>query len=300
MRRFSRTLFAILLAAAAGLSISPFAGCRAIRQHVESRSGIHSRKLSRMGLEAMHQQRWGAAEEHFAAALDLDDSDDRAHWGMAETLWQRGEREKAIEHMEQAVRLSAAEPELLIRLGRMYLDVGRITEAQERSDEALVSGREYASAWALQGDVMAATANDSQALSAYHRALAVQPNYPDVQIAIADLYRRQGRYDRLLATLDRLQDDMELTGCPIRVQQLRGIAMKELGRPREAADCFMAVCQCNPNDPQNLLMLAEAELEAGNTPAARHALELALQIDQHCSGAEAIVARLQQAEQGRF
>lgn len=269
-------------------------GCRAIRQQVGSRSEIASRKFSRLGLEAMHQNRWSTAEEHFAAALELDDNDDRAQMGMAEALWHRGERESAIQHMEQAVLLSASEPQLLNRLGRMYFEVGRIEDAEQKVDEALLAGRDLAEAWALHGDCLASRNRDEEALAAYHRALVLRPNYAEVQLSIAEVYRRSERFDRLLATLDRLQEDIEPTNCPIQVQHLRGIAMKELGRPREAANCFLAVARCNPNDPNNLLLLAEAELEAGDVAAARVALEKALQIDPTCQGAEVLVARLQE------
>ncbi len=246
-----------------------------------------------MGLEAMHQNRWSTAEEHFAAALELDDTDDRAQMGMAEALWHRGERETAIQHMEQAVLLSASEPQLLIRLGRMYLDVGRLEDAEQKVDESLLTGRDLAEAWALHGDCLAGRNRDEEALAAYHRALVLRPNYAEVQLAIAEVYRRSERYDRLLATLDRLQEDIEPTSCPIQVQHLRGIAMKELGRPREAANCFLAVARCNPDDPQNLLLLAEAEFDAGDLSAARIALEKALRLDPSCHGADILVARLQ-------
>jgi len=268
------------------------AGCSSIRAKVENRSEIAPRKLSRLGLEAIHQGRWSAAEENFAAALKLDETDDRAHLGMAETLWHRGQRPQAIEHMQRAVQLSAAQPDLVVRLGRMYLESGNPAAAREQSNEALMCGRELAATWALHGDVLAAEGDDQGALAAYHRALVLQPHYPQVQIAVAEVYQRLGRYDRLLATLDRLQDGVDPSNCPVRAQLLRGLAMKQLGRPREAADCFLHVAQSFPHDTENLILLAESELECGNHDAARKALDRALSIDAQCPGSHAILARL--------
>lgn len=269
-------------------------GCRAIRQHVESRQSIAARKLSREGLEAMHHESWEEAEAAFTGALVLNQADDRAHSGLAEVLWERGEREKAIEHMEQAVRLSGAEPQLTVRMGRMYYDVGRIEEAQKKSDEALVGGgRDLPAAWALRGDVLSARGSDDEALACYHRALVLQPDYPAVQIAIADVYHRHGRYDRLLATLDRLRDNVDADACPSKVHVLRGMAMMQLGRPREAADLFRSVCEHIPDDPDILMRLAEAEYEAGDIAASRQALGRVFQLDPNSDEGRALVTQIE-------
>lgn len=289
-KALSRLLIATLLLAVSLTSL----GCRAIRQHVESRQSIAARKLSREGLEAMHHEKWEDAEEAFTGALALNQADDRAHSGLAEVLWERGEREKAIEHMEQAVRLSGAEPQLTVRMGRMYYDVGRIEDAQKKSDEALVGGgRELANAWALHGDVLAARGSDDDALACYHRALVLQPDYPAVQIAIADVYHRHGRYDRLLATLDRLRDNVEADACPARVHVLRGMAMMQLGRPREAADLFRSVCEHMPDNPDIVMRLAEAEYEAGDIAASRQALGRVFQLDPNNEEGRALVTQIE-------
>lgn len=273
-------------------------GCRAIREHVENRQSIAARKLSREGLEAMHLSQWEDAEESFKSALALNLADDRAHAGLAEVLWQRGEQEKAIEHMEQAVRLSGAEPQLTVRMGRMYYDTGRIEDAQKKAEEALVGGgRDLADAWALNGDVMAARGSDDRALACYHQALVLQSDFPAVQVAIADLYLRHGRYDRSLATLDRLRDNVAPSDCPAKVHLLRGVAMMHLGRPREAADLFRAVCQNLPDDPNILMRLAEAEYEAGDIAASRQALGRVFQLDPSNQEGLALVAQIESQQQ---
>lgn len=245
----------------------------------------------------MHEGRWGAAEELFASALVFSQLDDRAHWGMADALWLRGEQTKAIEHMEQAVRLSGSDPQLVVRLGRMYFDVGRLDDAEKQSEEALASGRSLPEAWRLRGDVLASRGLDAEALAAFHRALALRTDYAEVQLAIAELYHRQHRYDRLLATLDRLRDKVAADSCPIRVDLLRGLAMGELGRPREAADCFAAAAARNPDDAEVLMQLAEAEFEAGDLTAARLALRRVLQIDPQSVPAAVLTARLENQQQ---
>jgi len=270
-------------------------GCRSIRAGAESRQSIAARRLSRQGLEAMHHGNWEDAEELFAGALDLNHADDRANWGMAETLWRRGEREQAVEFMNAAVRQSGSHPELLVRLGRMHFEQGELAEAQARCGEALQVGRELPGTWALHGDCLKQQGQSDAALAAYHRALALQPDFPEVQIQAAELYRQQGRYDRLLATLDRLRDSTGDAACPARVHMLRGIAMRQLGRPDEAAECFALVARLTPGDPDVHLQIASLALESRKYEAARLATLAALELDPQSSLGKELGIQIEQS-----
>jgi Tfp pilus assembly protein PilF len=268
--------FVCLLLAVATIACS---GCRAIRRIGDSRQSIAARRLSGQGFQAMHDGQWEIAETLFADALDVSKSDDRAHWGLAEAYWKRGERELAVQQMEQAVRLSADDPAFVQRLGRMYLEIGRLPEADTHSQSALHSERDSPAAWALRGDCLKAAGKHDKALAAYHRALALQPDYPEVQIQSAEIYRTQERYDRLLATLDRLQDGTGVDNAPARVDILKGIAMRQLGRGEEAEQCFVRATRKDPNNSAPLLELASLAMEGGDVSAAHQSLAAALQLN---------------------
>lgn len=251
-------------------------GCRAIGRFGDSRQSIAARRLSGQGFQAMHDGQWEIAEKLFINALDVSKADDRAHWGLAESYWKRGDLDLAVGHMEQAVRLSAGDPKFVQRLGRMYLELGRLEEAETHSLWALESTRDSAQAWALRGDCLKAVGKLEDALAAYHRALALQPDYADVQLQAAEIYQSQRRFDRLLATLDRLQDDVGVDDAPSRVDLLQGIAMKELGRTEEARRCFARASAKDSQDATPHLQLAELEMERGEIAAARDSLDMAM------------------------
>ncbi len=254
-------------------------GCRAISRIGESRQSIDARRLSRQGLQAMHEGNWATAENLFSNALKLSSSDDRAHRGLAESYWQRDQKNAAIKHMEDAVRLSGNDPKLVQRLGRMYFQVGRIKDAQQQSLVALDAERYSAEVWALRGDCLNSQGNYDEALAAYHRALALQPDFPDVQIQAAEIYRVEGRYDRLLATLDRLEEGLGGIEIPVRVDMLRGIAMRQLGQPDEARRCFAAAATKDPSNADAHLQIAALELDIGDVQAARESVDVAMKID---------------------
>jgi len=288
-------LAAAALVVLSGLSFT--CGCRAISRYGESRQTIAARRLSRQGLEAMHAGQWDVAEGLFSGALEITAADDRAHWGLAESLWQRGERDAALNHMEQAVRLSASDPRLMRRLARMYLDLGRVAEAERETLAALEADRESAEVWALRGDCLVNRGDHVGALAAYHRALAIQPDYAEVQIQAAELYRILGRYDRLLATIDRLQDSLGADDlCPVRGHMLRGIALRQLDRPVEAQQCFAEASRGAPLDAEPHVNLAELHLSQGDLGAARQSLEQARQLGSTSQLSLDLSHQIQEAE----
>ena len=252
----------------------------------DSRQSVAARRLSREGLTAARQGNWQSAELLFSEALDVSSNSDAAHRGLAETLWQRGQTEDAIKHLKQAVQLSAGDPKHLQRLGRMYLELGRVNEAARQCEIALQSERNWSALWALHGDCEAAQGRPETALAAYHRALSLQPDYPYVQIQAAELYHQQGRHDRLLATLDRLgpgeaTDNRQTDGVLVagRADWLRGLAMRKLGRHDEATQYLVAAAQKNPADVSARLQLASEAIAAGQTSDAQAWLSQAIEID---------------------
>ena len=250
-------------------------GCRAITSFGDSGQALTARRLSGQGFQAMHDGNWESAEELFLEALEISDGDDRAHWGLAESYWKRHDQDLAIEQMERAVQLSAGDPKLVQRLGRMYLEVGRVPEAERHSNWALETDRNSAEAWALRADCFRAAQELNSALAAYHRALALRPDFADVQIKTAEIYLSQARHDRVLATLDRVQDETGLTECPAEVDLLRGIAMRELGRFEDARRCFARATEKDPDDATPHLQLAELALLQGRKKDAALAVEKA-------------------------
>lgn len=227
----------------------------------------------------MHDGRWEVAETLFTDALEISQADDRAHWGLAESYWNRGDKELAAQQMEQAVRLSAGDPRFVGRLGEMYLDLGRLAEAEQHSQMALSGTRDSPEAWRLRGDCLRAAGQEDQALGAYHRALALQPDFPAVQLQAADIYRSQERFDRLLATLDQLEDSMGADKTPSRADLLQGIALRKMGRGAAAKRSFVRAGQKDPADAAPHLELAMLALEDGDMISADQFVQTALAID---------------------
>ncbi len=287
----AQTKLALILLATA------LCGCASLARSRTDANVVSARQLSLRGVNAAQQGQLREAEVFFSRASEMCPLDEKIRQHYAETLWQLGSFDQAVAHMEEAVRLSGGNAELAVRLGDMYLARGDLQRAALQADAAIQANRQLASAWALQGDVLRGQGRDDEALASYHRALSHQSHYPRVQLAAADLYARQKRPARALATLRTLADGYPSGETPQEVFVLQGLALKELGRYEAAAETLaLAANQAAPST-ELLLRLAEAQWLAGDAGHARLTLQSAITQSSNEPVADAVLAQLNTLKQ---
>lgn len=263
-------------AASLMLLIATFGGCASLARNRTDQSVVSARQLSLRGINAAQQGQLREAEVYFSRASELCPLDERIRFHYAETLWQLGSHQEAVTHMEEAVRLSGGNVDLVVRLGDMYLASGDLPRAAQQADAAIRANRQSAAAWALRGDVLRGMGNDDEALASYHRAMSYQTHYPRVQLATADIYGRQKRYARALATLRTLADGYPSGETPQQVLMMQGLALRGLGRYEAAADAMSLAAKQGPPNTEILACLAETQWLAGDAANARLTLQSAL------------------------
>jgi tetratricopeptide (TPR) repeat protein len=258
------------------LAISGLLGCATFSRKKIDPDVVSGRQLSLQGMDAMRRGRLDEASSLLGQATDLCPMDERMRCHYAQTLWDLGQQEKAIEHMEQAVQLSGGDAELLVLLGDMYFARGDLSGASRQADMAIARNRQLACAWALRGDVLRRQDREDQALADYHRALSFQRSYPRVQMAVAEIYRAQCRYMRALATLRCLADGYAGNDRPQGVLFLEGLVLKDLGRYEEAVQSLSAAAKSGQPSRELLYHFAEAQMLAGDAGNARLTAEQGL------------------------
>ena len=222
-------------------------GCRNFVQRKSNSQLVAARQLSLRGADALQRSRQEDAEVLFSEALQKSPLDERAHWGYATTLWKRGDRQRAIVHMREALRLSGKNPEYAIRLGEMNLEMGDQKSARESALSVLSANRNYAEAWALLGDTHQFERDWPASLECYHRALLIRSDYPRMQMSVAEIYRHTGRPQRALAALDRMTDLRSTASTDPEVLLIRGQALADLNRPQEAAESLAMASERMPS-----------------------------------------------------
>lgn len=257
-----------VLAAATFFGLFACCGCSALHRKPIAENMVASRQIALQGLNAKHLGNWTQAEASFRSALEVCPDHDRAHAGYAEALWQRGEWELALNHMQEAVRLSGGEPDLLVQLGKMHLDKGEYAAARHRIDQALAVRRDLPAAWKLRGDILRENGEIDEALGCYHRVLQLEVDHLDTQLAIADLYLAQNRAQRSLATLERAAERYVASQPPAQIGWRKGIAQKALGRYQDAIASFQAA-RGAVSQSEWAIALSEVQMLAGDLSAAR-------------------------------
>lgn len=239
-------------------------GCHTFRRQPVERDVAASRQLSLQGLEAMQGGRSDEAEELFSQAVKACPRDDRARKRYADALLARGAIDEAIVQMEHAIRLSGDDPILRVELGEIYLMRGDLEYADRLAKETLRDNNQLASAWALQGKVNQRRGDLDEALAAFHRSLSYREHDPELQVQIAQIYRQQSRPLRAYSTLQRLARETPPEEMSADLYALQGLALKELGRHRQAAVHLRDAIALDPNSSELYYHLAETLLLDGD------------------------------------
>jgi tetratricopeptide (TPR) repeat protein len=255
-------------------------GCNALRQRrVQQVAHSTARQFSLRGFDALQAQKYDDAEALFSESLRHSPNDERAHWGLAEVLYQRGDRQTAAKHMQEAAKVSGNNPEMSVRLGQMHIDAGRVVEAIQQADLALSIDWQHAGAWELKGRALERAGKNREAMEAYHRALMSQPNNALVQLALAALYQREGKPQRALATLERLSDSQNNQYCCASAYLIKGAALASLGQTEESRACLVEAGQLtDAQDPHSFIQLAQLQAQNGDLADARSCLGRALNL----------------------
>lgn len=275
----------LLAACAAG-------GCATFSQQPVASNVVRCREQCQAGLSAARHGREANAEAMFASAVESCPADERARRLYAESLWSSGASAEALAQMAEAVRLSGGEPDLLVRLGEMQLARGDVDGAAKQAARAIAASPNMAPAWALEGDVLLERGAFDLALSRYHRALSYQSQFPRVQFAVAEIYARQGRNTRALATLAALANQYEPDRCPQRLHVMKGRALRALKRYPEAAGEFSLAVKAAPPTPDLLFELAQTLADSGEATAARMTAEQALSLQPRHANSRRLLAQL--------
>jgi tetratricopeptide (TPR) repeat protein len=268
-------------------------GCRTFCPRSLEQNVVDARSSSLQGLDAMQRGRWADAEQSFAAAVKSCPVDERAQACYADALWHQGSSEQALVHMQEAARLSGNDPQRLVQLGDMHLAMQQLDHAVHCADQAIAKNNRLACAWALRGNIRLAQGRHDDALAAYHRCLALGDHQPQVQLAIAKIYRQQGRPQRALATLGSLTEQYAPGEPPIDVVVLHGTVLQDLQRHREAVQQFAQAVSRGSASGDLLCQLAQSQLQSGDASGAEASIAAALQREPQHVAALGLQAELQ-------
>lgn len=250
------------------------------------------REYSCQGVTALECGDSQQAERLLRRAVESSPNDADARRHLAEALWASGDRQHAIEHLSAAVSQEPHHAPTLCRLGQMEAASGAWTQAIGRAQQALHQDPRLAAAWALRGRGRLETGDPVGGRGDLLRALEYAPNDRTVLTDLATLYAQQGRAERWLATVHRLQETYPHGESPSATYIMEADAYASLGRLNDAAERLQEAAARGPVDATFLHRLAVAEEACGRSTAAIAAAQRALSVDQSHLPSQQLLAKL--------
>ncbi len=217
-----------------------------------------------------------AAAAHFARASELMPALARPWflWGLA--LERAGQREQAIAHYREAIKLDARNFDLQFALARALLAENRPAEAEAAFRTALELKPGSAPARLGLAESLIAQEKLEAAAAALTVYLAAEPDDQSSRRQLAAAYLDLGHFAEALAELDRLAAAGQADAT---LHKLRAAALMGLQRNDEALASLEQAADLEPADAEVQARLGRLYLQRRNYTAAERALRRALELN---------------------
>jgi tetratricopeptide (TPR) repeat protein len=218
------------------------------------------------------------------SVLDVQPENVVAQASIAEALDQRGRREEAMEHMQQALSIAPDSYITQHQMGTMLLVRGRIAEAIPHFERVVQLKPKSASALNNLAFALNAAGQTPQAMQLYDEALKLEPNYVEAHTNLATALANQGKLDEALAHYAlavRMQPD--LAGAHKSI----GIILINTGRLPDAIEHLETAARLEP-DIDTYARLAIAYANSQRVDKALASIDQALELARATGQSELI------------
>jgi tetratricopeptide (TPR) repeat protein len=209
------------------------------------------------------QNQLDRARDEFQRARDLAPRFDQPLLGLAQVELLKGRPGDALEYLEAALELVAApQPALFTRVAQVYLKAKQQKRGLDFLGRLELTGRPEAFRLAALGILHEGSGDADQALTAYRRALEIDPSVERALYGAYVLLRKRGELEALA---DLLEKSLSVESIPVAVRAANWLALtRELqGRRPEARAILSAALAKAPDDTMTLINLGSMLLRDG-------------------------------------
>lgn len=237
-----------------------------------------------VGVILMAAEYPAAAEASLRNAQALARTDPRWPYYLGQFHVARGERAKASEFFERALKLRATDLPTLVQLGETYLDEGRPEDAERVFTQALALQPKLPVALAGLGRAVMARGDAARAAEYLERALTIEPEATSLHYPLAMAYRSLGDLKKADAHLRQrgggeptlfdplMQEYAGLLESALAYQN-RGLEALQTADFAAAAAHFRRGLELEPKNPALGHMLGTALHQLGEVDAAKRQFE---------------------------
>lgn len=234
--------------------------------------------------------------EPAAAALrnaeELDASDPRWPYYLADLATQEGDYGGAASALDRALALDRRNLSALIRRGHASFELGRLDDAERDYSSVLERVPGQSAALYGLGRVSYERREFDQAVEHLQAALHDQPEGSVIHHHLGLALRQLGRRDEATTHLqqnqhrtvtfpDPLRDLVDRLNASAEAHYFRGTSALRRGDARAALDAFLLALEAKPDRARNVYSAGLAQIELGNKQAAEKRMRQALALNEH-------------------
>lgn len=127
------------------------------------------------------------AEQQYARSFGLDPTDPYGHADFANLLSDKGEQERAMKQMDEAIKRAPNTAALHVDMGWMAEASGDLAKAGDEFSQAVRLSPQHAGLWAHLGHILEREGKSDEALQAYEKAISLDPDVDDVRARLLKL-----------------------------------------------------------------------------------------------------------------
>ena len=202
--------------------------------------------------------------------------DAEAQYLMGSALYQLGDIENALAHLQEALRLSPDHLMVLRRLALVYSDLGLTDRAMQTYEKALEIHPEDATLLTNYGFLLRQTGNPGQALELFRRVESLDPDAPELNNNIGLTLLMMGQHGR---AIEAFKKALEITPNDAQAWYNLGVTYLMLRRMEDAEEQFREAIRRNPDHAAAHSNLGNIYQNTGRLNQAEEELRLALILD---------------------
>jgi len=222
-------------------------------------------QLSR-GLEQLTKGDFAAAEKFFNESIRLDSTQVEVRLLLAEIHLRQGRLDDAEALVRKAMAIKPNAPNILVALGNVLLLKKDSVQAEEMYRKALAINKDHVPAHLGLGELYLKFLNKPQeAITAYGRAVEINPKLPSARLALGSAYAATGQIDKAIA---EFQVAAKL--APTDPQAPHAIGRLQVGQKKldQAVSSFSAALSTNAFYMPALIDRADVLVELGRNQEA--------------------------------
>jgi len=229
-----------------------------------------------IGILKMREGDYDQAIEYLSKATEILPDMASAYRSLAMVYLKRNQLEEARSAIEQALRFAPFIEDGYNLLATIEHKRGNFDQAEKLFKRELELHPDNWRAWVNLGTLMDDRENPEAAASAYEHALSINPDDADIALALASIYAKLGKMDRVREIVDRLGPRATAN---INLRYNQAVLLQNSGKLEQARAIYEEILKINPGHEGALINLGVIYARTGKPEEARHLWQKALRIN---------------------